>query len=696
MVLGAALVFAHFRIAQMGDNYWGSFILVDRLFAVCLSLGILSVGFCVGRRVTRILSLSFSGAAEEISVSTMLGVGIIGLVMLCLGLAGQLKPIAVLASFALLVVLAWREAGQLRASLKQAIVSATATRTRSTTLAALFIVLVIVLSLRAMTPPHAPDEAIYHLSVTERFVEEGRVFPVVDNWAGNSPLLIHMVYAVCLLAKADTAAKLLSLLLAVICALSMYAFSARFLTRRAGVVAMFGFFGAGMIAEVAVTSRIDVSLAGMLFLATHAMVTYFETNERGWLYGSAILSGLSLGVKYTAGIYIFLLGIMYLLESLLRRQHQLTTIIKRGAVYSVIVAAVASPWFIKNFVWFGNPVYPFITGEVAEFGAGLRYFNAEDQIKLNDHLDRARGEMPGLVGEREAELAKAAARQVNRHPLRFWEYFTDPDAYNMDEDFHYPNYLFVVSPLMIFVRRSRWLNWLAGFSVLFFLAVTYESWIARILIPIYPALTLISAFTITELAARAGLRAKPEKAGSVVTILSVIALAITLGPTSLRAITQSVSTNDQNFFAGGLSRTAYMMQFYYYPPCAFINSLPESSRVMMIGAQTSYDLRRDYIADVNWDSTEWRRLLIRNRSVEDLNEDLKSRGVTHVWVAYGLFTFVAEMGRENYPNVSGIAPSTGPAYLPQLINWATLDQYSSKFLEAIYNDRFGNIVYRIK
>lgn len=680
----------------MGENYRGPLALVDRIFELYLALGIMSVGFCVGRRVARILSLSFVNAAEEISVSAMLGVGIIGLVVLCLGLAGLMKPLAVLASVALLVILTWREVGRLRTSLKQAIVSATATRIRLT-FAALFIALVIILALRAMTPPHSPDEAIYHLSVTKRFVDEGRVFPVVDNWAGNTPLLIQMVYAVCLIAKADIAARLLSLFLAVVCALSLYAFSARFLTRRAGVVAMFGFFSAGMIVEVAVTSRIDVSLAGMLFLATHAMVTYFETNQRGWLYASAVLSGLSLGIKYTAGIYILLLGFMFLLENFLRRQHRFTTIIKRGAVYSVIVAAIASPWFIKNFVWFGNPVYPFVTGEVAEFVAGRpRYFDAEDQIKLNAHFDRARREMPDLVREREIELAKAASRRVNRHPLRFWEYFTDPDAYNMNEEFHYPNYLFVISPLMIFVRRSRWLNWLAGFSVLFFLGVTYESWIARILIPIYPALTLISAFTLTELAARAGFRGRPDRHQWAVALFSVIAVAITLGPTLLQSITQSMSTNDLAFIRGDLSRADYMKRSYYYPPCAFINSLPERSRVMMIGAQTSYDLRREYIADVNWDSTEWRRLLLRNNSIEGINEDLKRCGITHVWVAYGLFTFVAEMGRENYPNVSGIAPTSGPDYQPQLINWATLDQYSSTFLEAIYNDRFGNIVYRIR
>jgi len=140
-----------------------------------------------------------------------------------------------------------------------------------------------------------------------------------------------------------------------------------------------------------------------------------------------------------------------------------------------------------------------------------------------------------------------------------------------------------------------------------------------------------------------------------------------------------------------------MQDVYYYAPAYFINhATPEGSRVLMIGAEASYDLQRDYVADVNWDSTEWRRLLVRNRSLEELDADLKSRGVTHVWVAYGLFTFVAEMGRENYPNVSGPIRASGPDYQAQLTNWSTLDTYSTRFLEAIYNDQFGNIVYRIR
>jgi hypothetical protein len=382
---------------------------------------------------------------------------------------------------------------------------------------------------------------------------------------------------------------------------------------------------------------------------------------------------------------------MFLVESFLRGQIRNFAVIKRGALYLVIVASVASPWYIKNFVWFRNPVYPFVTGEVAEFIPGQpRYFNAEDQDKLDAHFENARRQMPDLVSQRKSELDQAASKRVERHPLRIWEYFTRPAVYNLGDESEYPSYLFLFCPLVVFAARRRWLIWLSALSIAFFLAVTSTSWIARLLIPIYPALTLISAYALTDLAARAN-------RGSKAKWLPAIAVAATVGYTALFSFSQLTRTNDLAFVKGDVSRSEYMMTYFFYPPSYFINhSLPRESKVMLIGAETCYDLQRDYIADVNWDSTEWRRLLIRNSSMEDLNKDLKARGITHFWVAYGLFPFVAEMGRENYPNLSGIVPGNAPDYQPQLVNWATLDLYSSKFLEPVYNDKFGNIVYRVK
>jgi 4-amino-4-deoxy-L-arabinose transferase-like glycosyltransferase len=696
LVAGTALVVGHLKYVQAGDGYKGVLIPIELAFDLSFVIAITSVAFCAGRRIARLLSLNFTGAAEELAFSVMMGVGVIGLGLLVLGLAGLLVPVPIILFIALLILLSWRDVLRLMTLVKDSSCRSLSTKLR-VALVLSFAALIVILASRTLTPPHTPDEAIYHLSVTKRFVQQGRISPVIDNWAGNMPFLIHMLYAICLVAKADIAAKLFGFCLAVVTSLAVYAFCCRFLTRRAGVASMFGFFGAGMVVEVAITSRIDVSLAGMLFLAAYAMMVYFQTSAHGWLCASAILSGFSLGIKYSAGIYIILISIMFLVESFFRRQ-KVVHVIRRGLLYSAIVAAIAAPWFVKNFVWFSNPVYPFVTGEVAEYAPGrIRFFDAEDQHKLDAHFENARAQMPGLVNEREVEMSKAAAKRVKRQPLRFWEYFTKPDIYNMSEEYHYPNYLFLFCPLMVFVARSRWLVWLGLFSVAFFLASVETSWIARLLLPIYPALTVISAYTICELASKSDWRARSRRLISMSRLIPVLVATAVVGGTALFSIVRFRESKDVSFITGAVSGTEYMQNVYYYAPADFINrATPENSRVLMIGAEASYDLQRDYIADVNWDSTEWRRLLVRNRSLEDLNADLKSRGVTHVWVAYGLFTFVAEMGRENYPNVSGPIRESGPDYQAQLTNWATLDTYSTRFLEAIYNDQFGNIVYRIR
>jgi hypothetical protein len=148
---------------------------------------------------------------------------------------------------------------------------------------------------------------------------------------------------------------------------------------------------------------------------------------------------------------------------------------------------------------------------------------------------------------------------------------------------------------------------------------------------------------------------------------------------------------------GKVSRRDFMLSQFYYPPLDFINhQLPKDARVMMVGAQMSYDLEREYVAEVNWDSTDWRRLLIRNRTFNEVSDDLKRQGVTHILFSDSLFKWVALMGRDNYPNVSGTMPQSGPDYQTQLRNWTTMDIFSRQYLEQVYTDQMGFIIYRIK
>ena len=694
--IALAATYAHIRIIEVGDDYTGILSLFDRLFDLLLSSMLVAVAFCLGRWIARLCSLSFAGVAEEFSFSVLLGSGVIALAVLGLGLLGLLIPLPVALLLILLIAISYREIPRLLSVVKGFWLNATRTKTRAI-LFLLFGVLVAIMILRAATPPHSFDEAIYHLSATKSFVDRGEVYPLVDNTAGNMPFLIHMVYAIFLIVKADIAAKLFSLYLGLICSLALYAFCARFLSHRTGVVAIFAFFGAGIVVEVAVTSRVDVSLSCMLFLATYAMMLSFETGQRAWLYVSAVFAGFSLGIKYTAAIWVFLLGVMFLLESYIRKSAPLLAVIRQGLIYVAITVMVASPWFIKNLIWFHNPIYPFMTGEVAGLTAGrVDYFTPEDELKLDSHFEQAQRAMPSLVKERERELARAVSNRTIQRAPHFWEYFTQPDTYNYPEDYHYPNYLFLFCPLLLFFRKSRWMIWLAICSVAYYLLVTQMAWYSRYLLPIYPALTVVSAYVLTSLADWAEYKGKPRLYMALSRVLPAVALGAAVGSIALLSIMQFTRLNGPAFITGQLSRRAFMSAIFYYPPIDFINhQLPEGSRVMMIGAQMSYGIQPDYIADISIDTIGWQRLLCRNDSLTAVHNSLKQQGITHILVSYGIFTWGAEKGGEASPVTFGVKVRARPGYYVQLRNWATLDFYTSRFVEQVYSDKMGFILYRL-
>jgi hypothetical protein len=657
--------------------------ILDHIFDFTLALGLFTIVLCVGNALSTKLKITFAGAAEEIAFSVFLGTGVIGLCVLFLGLLGMLRPWPVMA----LLVLSLALARQSFARLYKIIHESRATLTRETTVVVLlYTALIVLLILRAATPPNAPDELIYHLPATKSFVDHGKVYPMFDNSLGNLPFLIHMLYALCLMAGSDIAARLFSLFLAVATALALYGFCARYLTRRAGVVSMFAFFAAGMVVEVAITSRIDVSLAGMLFLTTYAMINYLETNRIGWLWTSAVLGGFSLGIKHSAGIWLLLIGVMYV-ATLVRKQHRVVTILARGLAYTLICAAVASPWYLKNYLWFHNPIYPLVTGEVAEYGPqGIRYFDANDEQRLDAHFNVARTALPDVVKNQENELAAAASSRVQRHPLRWWEFFLKPNTYLMAEPNHYPNYLFLIIPLLVLVRKPAWLVWLLILSLAFVFAVTSNAWIARYLLPAYPPLSIIAAYVITALSERTHMLRN----------LPIYLLAAALGVVVAASVLALRKFDSLKFLTGTASRREVLLPFSYYKPIDFINTqLPPDARVFLVGAQLNYGIERPYLSDESWFATKWRRLLVRNNSLDEVNQDLKRQGVTHILYSPNIFTYSAVMGTKGTGGMDLIATDLhdtsdearrlGPEY--QLLrNWSTFTFYKKQFLETLYSD----------
>jgi 4-amino-4-deoxy-L-arabinose transferase-like glycosyltransferase len=696
-LLLAAAVYAHLRIAG-NEDFTGSLAILDRVFDLAFVSALAALTFCIGRRLARVLQLEFLSVAEELPFSIMLGTGCLGLCVLGFGLLGLLKPLPLGLFMLFLIIVLRSELKSLLEATRKLLVHAVSTREQKL-LSGLYLLVVAVLIVRASMPPWAVDEVIYHLPSTRLFVEQGRIYPLYHQPLGNMPFLIHMIYALCLLAKTDIAPKIFSLLLTLLTSVSLYGFSVRFLNRTVGLIAMFGFLTASMVVEVGVSSRIDVSLAGMLFLATYAMMIYLDSRNTRWLFASAILSGFSLGIKLNAGLWLACLGFMFLFESLVRLRVSFRSLAKHAALYVFITLAVSSPWLVKNLIWFHNPIYPFITGELADFTDGRpRYFNAEDEQKLDAHFDAARNARPAEFWAIKQKVDEAAKEGPHRHPMRFWEYYLNPHQYFMGDYHHYPSYLFLVLPFFVIVPRTRWLMWLLFFGLAFFLLVSSTSWIARFLLPIYPPLTIVSAYTLFEVSRRFAGRVAAKVCFLIIAFCMMIQLVVTA-----QFIT---SLNQLKFISGSISRSQFLNALFYYPPIDFINrNLPPDAGVLSIGGEMCYHMHRPYISDGSWDGTEWRRLLVRNTSLDEVNKDLKRQGISHVLFAKWYFELIAKTGwpKPGGSRFLGTGKFTDPARVLEfgpdytsLRNWETFDRYRSEFLELVYTDPNGYEIYRLK
>jgi 4-amino-4-deoxy-L-arabinose transferase-like glycosyltransferase len=697
--IGLAGIASHIYLGADREYATGALAVLDHIFDLILALTLTAILTAVGHAICERLRLKFFNAAEEISVSLFVGTGVVGLAVLFFGLAGWLRPVPIALLMIVCIVATRRSWMRLYEVITASIQNVTRTR-EAAVAATIYLGLIVFLCLRAATLPNAADELIYHLSVTNDFVQRGQVYPMFDNALGNLPFLIHMTYTLCLLAGSDIAARLLSLFLAVGTSFAIFGFCSRYSSKRIGAVAMFAFFGAGMVVEVAVTSRIDVSLAGMLFLCTYAMVNYLDTDRREWLWVSALFAGFSLGIKHTAFIWLGLIGLMYLVEQLVKRRSSMAAIFGRGLAYTLLAIAIASPWYIKNYVWFHNPVYPLLTGEVAEFGPqGVRYFDANDEQKLDAYFNIVRSELPEVVKAQEKELTDAINSRVQRHPLRWWEFFLKPNTYLMSEPNHYPNYLFLVIPLLVFLRKPKWIMWLLALSLGFVFALTWTSWIARYLLPAYPALTIVASYVVTSLSESL------KQWVSSLEKLHVYAVAVVLGVVVAGGVQLMKKFNSWSYLSGKVSRHEIVSGLTYYQPIQFINSrLPPDARIFVVGVQLTHGIEREHLSDESWFTTKWRRVLVRNTSFEEVNEDLKRQGFTHIFYSANLFKFAAAMGTQGTGGMELIssykqamseeARRLGPEY--QLLrNWSTFTLYKRNFLETLYSVD-GYEVLRIK
>jgi len=323
--------------------------------------------------------------------------------------------------------------------------------------------------LLASAPPTSGDALAYHLASPKDWLEQGRIVPIWWSWNSFQPFSTEMHMALGLALDGARAAMVVAALLSAFSTFCVYGLVRDLVGRAAGLAAACLWVVQGMFVWEASGGFVELLLAGLVALAAWHLVSLRRTQRVTDAAWAGLALGLAAGVKYHALAFVPALAAWTLLAAAgpLRRRAVLL-----GAFCAL--AAVGAPWYVRNWVTAGNPVYPFAAGTF-----GGRYLDSASRYDLDQSLSGT-----GLPG-------------IWRLPFFPLEFVLHTDRY--ERGYSLSPALFLLAPVGV-VLGSRLLRVLA-LGIVAYLIVWWEvmQQITRYLLPILPFAAALAAAAGVEL-----------------------------------------------------------------------------------------------------------------------------------------------------------------------------------------------------
>jgi len=594
---------------------------------IAVAAGIIILGAALGRRILVWLGLADLSPADLIWLAPALGLGGLGLGGLGLGLVGGWRRSLVYGLALLATILLARDglalARQLWGWRPSLAVGRWGRRYLALTLA--------LTAPLALAPPTSWDGLFYHLTGPALYAVQGGITLLDVNIPHLAfPSLMEMLFGLGLLLRGDVAAKLLHLAYGLLLAALVYRLSRRWQGREAAGWSLLLLAAMPMVAVLAAWAYNDLALVFYQLAALYGLLAWQETRRRGWLAASGLLSGLALGLKYTA-FPLPLVGLIYLLWQSRSGKNLVS--------YVLLTGLTAAPWYLRNWAFTGNPVYPFLFG--------------------GQNWD----------GFRSAWYAHAGTG-IGWHPLRI---LALPATMTLGlEDANYydgrmgPLFL-ALAPVLVWLivqklRRRKLANlqtcrlanlhpcaMLGGFAAVHGLVWTLgviqsrALFQARLFLPGFVALVPLLAESLARLPA---LDSRKFSLSAFVRMLVGVALALNLINQTLDVL----RFDPFGYLTGHESREAYLERVlgdHYRAMEQLEESVPEDGRVLFLWEPRSYYSPRSVQPDAILDN--WSHLVYLYGDADRVAAHLRAEGFTHVLLYRWGLDFVIEHGESPLP-----------------------------------------------
>lgn len=256
------------------------------------------------------------------------------------------------------------------------------------------------------------DSLAYHLAVPKLWLAAGHSSRISFIHHSNFPFTVDNLYIWGMSWGGQSGAKAFSVAFLVLGQLALFGFSRERYGKVAGWLSALAFATIPVVLWESGTAYIDVANGLYVGLGVVFACRALQTMSAGDRWLAIIMLGFGAGSKYTGLQTIFAVGLVLLCAGFLKKRGaegtRLAFAIGLGAL------ALASPWYIKNAVVAGNPVYPFFFERFG--GKDWDSFSAKIYTEEQQTFGVGKGEHgrnPGAIGHAVLGLAYQPGRYTN-------------------------------------------------------------------------------------------------------------------------------------------------------------------------------------------------------------------------------------------------------------------------------------------
>ncbi len=566
-----------------------------------VALLLLFLAATVGKRALR--AFAFESALEALVIQTGVGYALLALVVFGLGMVGLIQP-------PLFWILAVGALGLLHRDARQVARSVRALElpraTRGERALALYIALTLGIALLfALTPPTGWDGLQYHLVLPKLALEQGRLAPPPDNISLNFPALVETLFLAAMDLKSDAAAQVVHWTYLALTVGATLAFAERYFTRRIGWLAAAFLVAVPSILLVSTYAYNDAALMLYTITALFWTLRAVETQRARDFILAGILAGCTLGEKYTALFIPLALGALVLFQRRLPTRRAFVQALSLG----VAALLLAMPWFLRNYFFVGNPIYPFVFGGLywdawrtawySRFGTGLLQrplelalvpYTATVQGFQNGYFDATIGAL--LLAFLPFNLLKRDAARDTFALRAMW---------------------FLVAVLFGF--------WLLG------VAQSKLLWQTRLLFPAFPLLALLAAEGWSRLGQIRLPNFSPAR-------FAALLLAFAFGMNLISNVLATAANRPYDVLLGLETRAQFLTRQLgaYYAMTQRLNAeLPQDARVVMLWETRAYYIARPVQPDAILDRLAHLQFLY-DGDADAIADEWRREGYTHVLI----------------------------------------------------------------